>query len=249
MVLGDHPQATDALSAGLSGPHGARAAVLLAVAGDDRDAAALLDRLRSEPSPALASAVGWAGAPDGVPALIDLLAHNDPAVQLAAAYALDRITGARLYEDVEVEPEAIEVPEIEEPDVGEPEPQRLARALSDPRDLPSDGANETLTRPTLRPEAWRAHWDERLPDIPPFARYRRGHPYTPAVSLWELDAWPATPGERRMLQRELVVRSGYFVRFDPHDLVVVQEQALRRWEPVAQRSGAVPGGWSRSMRR
>lgn len=249
MVLGHHPRATSALSAGLSGHGGARAAVLLAIAGDERDAAALIERLRAAPSPALAGAVGWAGAPDGVPALLDLLDHRDPATQLAAAYALDRITGARLYEEVEVEPEAIDVPEIEEPDVGEPGPQRLTRALSDPRDLPSEGAGELLTRPTVRAEAWRAHWAERLQDIQPLARYRRGHPYTPAVSLWELDAWPASPGERRLLQRELVVRTGHVVRFDPHDLVVVQEEALRRWEPLAQRASAAPGGWSRSPRR
>jgi hypothetical protein len=249
MVLGGHPHATTALHGALRGPLGARAAVLLAIGGDDRDAAALLERLRAAPSPALAAAAGWSGSPEAVPALIDLLEHKDPAVQLAAASALDRITGARLYEEVEVEPEAIEVPDVAEPEAVEVKPPPLARAVSDPRDLPSEGANDKVLRPTLRPDAWRAHWADRLPEIRPGARYRRGHPYTPAVSLWELDTWLTSPSDRRLLQRELVVRTGQVVRFDPHDFVVAQEEALRRWEPIAQRSSGAPGAWPRPMRR
>ena len=41
--------------------------------------------------------------------------------------------------------------------------------------------------------------------------------------------------ERRWLMRELVVRTGQFVRFDPHDFVAVQEEALAAWAPIAQR--------------
>jgi hypothetical protein len=205
--------------------------------------------MRAAPSPGLVAAVGWAGAPEAVPALIELLDHKDPAVQLAAAQALDRITGAGLLEEVEVEPEVIAVADVEEPDVGEAKPQPLARAVSDPRDLPSEGANDTITRPTLRADLWQAWWAERLPEIRPGARYRRGRPYAPVVSLWELDAWALPVSERRLLQRELVVRTGHAVRFDPHDLVAVQEEALRQWEPLAQRAGAAPGGWSRALRR
>jgi hypothetical protein len=68
------------------------------------------------------------------------------------------------------------------------------------------------------------------------------------VSLSELDAGPCTPAERRLLQRELVVRTGSFVRFDPHDLVVVQEEALRAWQPIARRASATPGRWTRPYR-
>ena len=77
----------------------------------------------------------------------------------------------------------------------------------------------------------------------------RGSPYTPTVSLWELDAWPVTPVERRWLQRELVVRTGHLVRFDPHDFVAVQELSLQAWAPVAQRMSGSPGAWVRPMRR
>jgi hypothetical protein len=199
----------------------------------------------------MVNAVGWAGLTESIPALMELLRHEDPVVQLSAAYALDRITGARLYEDVEVSPEAIMVPDVEEPAVGEPsaEPRRLAQAVSDPRDRPSEGANETARQPTVRVELWQAYFAEKGPDYRPNTKYRRGSPYTPTVSLWELDAWPLTPGERRWLMRELVVRTGHFVRFDPHDFVAVQEEALSAWAPIAQRMSGSPGAWGVPMRR
>ena len=217
LMLGGSPFASDVLAAELDGPLAARAAVPLAIVGDERDAARLLERMSRSPSPGLVNAVGWAGAPGAVPALIDLLGHDDPVVQLTAAYALDRITGARMIEEVEVPPETIAVTEVEEPDVGERavRPPSLARQVSDARDRPSEGASDTALHPTIDARRWRAHWVERTGDYKPGLRYRRGSPYTPAISLWELDALPLTPGERRWLQRELIVRTGQLVRFDP----------------------------------
>jgi hypothetical protein len=246
MIFAAHPRASEALSAELAGPLASRAAVALAIAGDDRDAARLLAALRDAPTSALVGAVGWAGQPEAVPALMDLLGHEDPVVQLDAAFALDRITGARLYDEVELPPDVIAVPDVEDPDVGEPKPAPLARLVSDPRDRPSEGSNDVATQPTVRADRWRAYWNEKGADYKPGVKVRRGSPYTPAISLWELDAWPVTPWERRWLQRELVIRTGQVVRLDPHDFVAVQEEALRAWAPIAQRAG---GGWVRPMRR
>lgn len=249
MALSGHPHASDALVSELTGPLAARAAVPLAIVGDDRDAERLLASMRASPSSAIVNAVGWAGAPDAVGPLIDLLGHDDPVLQLTAAYALDRITGARMYESVEVPPETILVPEVDEPDVGEPRPRPLAHAVSDPRDRPSEGANDTVTQPTINADRWRGHWAEKGPEYKPKIKYRRGSPYTPAISLWELDTWPLTPGERRWLQRELVARTGHYVRFDVHDFVAVQEEALKEWAPIAQRMSGSAGSWVLPMRR
>ncbi len=249
MAFAGHTHAADVLAHELGGPREARAAVALAIVGDDRDADRLLARMRAEPSPSLVNAVGWAGLPESVEPLIELLTHDDPVVQLSAAYALDRITGARLYESVEVPPEAIMVPDVEEPDVGEPKAKPLANMVSDPRDRPSEGANDTVTQPTVSPDAWRAHWNERGPEYKPRLKYRRGNPYTPMVALWELDGLPLVPGERRWLQRELVARTGHYVRFDVHDFVTVQEASIKAWEPIAQRMSSHAGGWARPMRR
>jgi hypothetical protein len=249
MLYGNHPHVNDVLSAELTGPRAHRAALPLAITGNERDAARLIELLRASPTPSLVTAVGWAGSPEAVPLLIDLLGHDDPVIQLGAAYALDRLTGARLYDTVELPPEAIDVPDVEEPDVGEPKPPPLSRMVSDARDRPSEGAGDTATQPTMRADRWRAYWVEKGASYRLNAKYRRGSPYTPTVSLWELDAWPVTPVERRWLQRELVVRTGHFVRFDPHDFVSVQEAALQAWAPVAQRMSGNAGSFARPMRR
>ena len=249
MLYSNHPHLTDALTAELTGPLAHRAALPLAITGNERDAAHLLDLLRAGPTPSLVTAVGWAGSPEAVPLLIDLLQHDDPVIQLGAAYALDRLTGARLYDEVELPPEAIDVPDVEEPDVGDPKPPALSRQVSDARDRPSEGAGDTATQPTIRADRWRAYWVEKGASYRLTSKYRRGSLYTPTVSLWELDAWPVTPVERRWLQRELVVRTGHFVRFDPHDFVAVQELALQAWAPIAQRMSGNAGSFTRPMRR
>ncbi|MFT3771309.1 MAG: hypothetical protein QM820_38325 [Minicystis sp.] len=249
MLLGGSSYASDVLVTELDGPLASRAAVALAIVGDERDAARLLDRMKQAPTPGLVGAIGWAGAPEAVPALIDLLGHDDPVVQLTAAYALERITGAGLSEEVEVPPETIAVPDVDEPDVGDPRPPHLAREVSDPRDLPSDGSPDKVTRPSVDPARWRAYWIDRESHYKPGLRYRRGSLHAPAVSCWELDALPLTPGERRLLQRELVVRTGQHVRFDPHDFVSVQEEAIAEWAKVARRHGGPAGSWTRPLRR
>jgi len=63
------------------------------------------------------------------------------------------------------------------------------------------------------------------------------------------DGWTVTPYERRLLQRELIVRTGEHVRFDPHDWIVIQEEALKQWEGPARRASGAAGQWARSMRR
>jgi hypothetical protein len=168
---------------------------------------------------------------------------------VAVAGALERITGAGLMEEVELPIDRITEPDAPEPDVGEPKPVRLARIVSDPRDLPADPAPELALRPASRADVWRAYWRERGGSFDMSARYRRGHPYTPLVSLRELDTFPCSPDERRTLVRELIIRTGGHVRLDPHDLVKVQEAALAAWEPMAARASGSPGRWTRPERR
>jgi hypothetical protein len=55
--------------------------------------------------------------------------------------------------------------------------------------------------------------------------------------------------ERRYLHRELILRTGAVVRFDPHDLVRVQEEEVRAWQPLAARASSTPGRWIRPLRR
>lgn len=248
MAFAGHPQLSAVLGAALEGEDGELAALLLAIAGDSRDADALLSAAIAKPARPLITATGWAGSVDAVPSLLHFLEHKDPVVQLSTAFALERITGAGLWEQAEVKIEEIVVPEPPDPDIGEPKPLKLAKEVSDPRDLPGEPAPEIVQQPTTSVERWRAWWLEKGNLFKSGLRYRRGHPYTPLVSLQDLDSGRCTPGERRSLQRELCIRTGSHVRFDPIDLVVVQEEALREWLPIAQRASTKPGQWTRPYR-
>jgi HEAT repeat protein len=251
MLLGGDMRAVSELRHALDGePEEAEpAASLLGIAGGPAEAEILLERARAEPTRASVAAVGWAGSPASIPALIGLLGHADEPVVLAAAYALDRITNAGLHEDAIVEAEEIVAPDLPEPDVGEPAPPPLARVVSDPRDLPAEPSTDTLRRPSTDAQRWRAWWQEKSDGLDAKARYRRGYPYTPLVSWRELDLWPCTPGERRLLHWELVARTGDHVRFDVHDFVPVQEESVAEWEAVARRASGSPGSWNLPGRR
>ena len=249
MALTNQPHTSAALTTGLDGPSADVAARLLALSGDEHDAAALLARTQRTPTAGLVGAVGWSGAAASIPPLIQLLESEAEGVPNAAAWALDRITGARLWDEVELPADEIAVADPPEPNVGEPGAPRLARMASDPRDLPPPPKPEMLEQPTTDPARWRAYWLEHGARYDPNGRYRRGQPYSPLVSLGELDHGRCTPGERRLLQLELVIRTGAFVRFDPHDFVPVQEEALRAWHPIASRTSSTPGRWTRPYRR
>jgi len=248
MALSGHPQTATVLGAALTGEDGEIAALLLAISGDSHDADTLLNAAIAKPARPLVTAVGWAGSANAIVPLMNFLEHDDVTVKLAAAYALERITGAGLWESAEVPIEEILVPEPPDPDVGEPKPLKLAPMVSDPRDLPAEPAPEVVTQPTVSVERWRAYWAEKGPMFKPGLRYRRGFPYTPLVSLQDLDSGTCTPGERRSLQRELCIRTGQMVRLDPLDLVLSQEEALREWLPIAQRMSTKPGHWTRPYR-
>jgi len=248
MTLSHHPQALSAPVRALDGPERSQAALALALAADAQAAAKLLALSNEHADPGLATALGWAGSPEAVPHLIALLARGEEEIASAAAYALDRITGAQLYEEVEIDPEEIIIPDAPVPQLDDDE-QRLARQLSDPRDQPGSGSPDTITRPSTDPKLWQAYWSERQDGYQRDARYRRGHAYTPLVSWWELGGWILTAPERQLLQHELIVRTGHFIRFDPLALVSVQEQALEEWEPIAKAASGSPGSWSRPQRR
>ncbi len=245
MALAAHPQAASAARAAAMGPLGERALLPLAIVAGLEDAAWLLDRMNTSPTPAAVEAVGWAGLVDAVPSLIALLTSEEEGVPLAAGAALDRMLGANLLQKIEVIPEAIEDVPVVDPDPDPPK-ERLAALVSEPRDLPPAGSSETLEVPSTDPEAWRAHWVEHGRRYDPKLRLRRGNPYSPSVSLYELDRLPLPQADRRRLHHELAARTGKLTHFDPHDFVRVQEQSLAAWGSLVKGQAEVPGSWGRA---
>ena len=251
MVLSCDFRAVTSLRGALEGEdeeEAAAAVSLLGVVAGPSEAELLIKNAVASPTRASVAAVGWAGSKGGVTALRALLLHKDEPVVLAAAYALDRITNAGLYEDAIVEAEEIMVPDVPEPDLGD-KPASLARATSDPRDMPAEPSTDTLQRPTTDPHRWAAWWKEKGDSFDEKSRHRRGAPYTPHMSWLELDRWRCTPGERRLLHWELIARTGQYVRFDTIDFVPVQEDSVAAWEPLARNASGSPGSWDIAGRR
>jgi hypothetical protein len=238
----------EALGAESEDEAGSAASLLGIIAGPD-EAKLLLDRAIATPTRPSVAAVGWAGSKAAMPELMKLLRHKDEPVVLAAAYALDRMTNAGLYEDAIVEADEIMAPDVPEPELGEKKPPPLARVVSDPRDLPGPPSTDTLQRPSTDPQRWIAWWKEKAEGYHEKLRYRRGYPYTPYITWLELDRWPCTPGERRLLHWELVARTGGYVHFDTNDFVPVQEDSVAAWEPLARNASGSPGSWNVTGRR
>lgn len=148
--------------------------------------------------------------------------------------------------ELEVQPEEVEDRMMLDPD---PEPPKgrpsLAKLVSHPRDMPSAGSPETLEVASQDPAKWRAYWAQHGRRLDSTARARRGQPYSPSVSLWELDQLPLGPEDRRRLPLEMAARTGRVVRFETHDLVVVQERQFAAWSSLVRASAVVAGSWSR----
>ncbi len=248
LVLADAGYAADRVADHVTGPLEDKAIVLLALGGETRHAEKIVERLELGATRPRIFAAGFMGSPKAFPALMRALRGQDADIAVAAAFALERITGAALPEVVDLPPEKLDVPgDAPEPDVGEPAP--LGRELSDARDLPSDGSPDRMTLPTISfPDRWKAYFDRERSRFQPHLRYRRGQPFVPSTVFTELDRFPMLPAERRMLHRELIVRTGQHVRFDPHDFVPVQEEALRAWGPIAYRASSVGGSFNRARR-
>jgi hypothetical protein len=248
MALAAHPQAASAARAAAAGALGDGALVRLALVASEEDARWLLERAKAAPTRAAIEALGWAGLVDAVPVLIGLLEDGEEESQLAAGAALERLLGANLIETIEIQPEALDEVEVVDPDPDPDPPARpsLATLVSNPRDLPPAGSPETLEVPSKDPAKWRAYWAEHGGRHEARARLRRGHPYSPSVSLYELDQLALGMEDRRRLHRELAARTGKLARFDPQDFVLVQEQGLAAWGALVKASVETPGSWGRA---
>ncbi len=219
-------------------------AVLMALCADESLARRFVELCSKKPCAELAAALGWLGACNSIELLISFLESQDDALRGAAAWALERITGAGLWESAAALDEEILLAEPAEPDLKEPKPPALARTVSDAEDLPPAAEPEMVEQPSLNPLRWKAYWMENGMKFDYNGRYRAGRPFTPEVVLDELDRARRTPAERRLLQIELAMRTGGWVSLDPHDWVAVQEDAIRLWRPIAFKASSQPGKWA-----
>jgi hypothetical protein len=238
MLIGGDLRANLHLREALGGHLREDAALLLALAAEQRDAEYLLEHAAIEPTPGMLTALGFGGLVGSVPLLIGLLAVDDFALKLAAARALTRITGWELVEPVELPAEMV----AGEPDATSAGGQRLADEIDDRRDPAPAGSPDTVELPTMRREPWQEHWAYHGGSFDPSLRYRRGRPSTPEVILDELEHARATPDERVACVLEIGFRSGRPMHFDTRTWVATQLAALAAWRTGLMGVG-VPGSW------
>ncbi|WP_437950293.1 hypothetical protein WME98_05365 [Sorangium sp. So ce296] len=248
MLLAAHPGTAEAARRAAQGALGDRALVRVSLAAREEDAFWLLERMQRSPTPAAVEAVGWAGLVEAIPSLLELLESAVEGVARAAGAALERLLGANLVKEVEVDPEALEDVGVIDPD---PAPFRrrhpLGELVSDPRDRPPVGSRETLEVPSTDPARWRAYWSEHRGRFDPKRRLRRGRMYSPSVSLHELWRLSLPVEDRRRLCRELAAQTGRWARFDPHDFVTEQERCLGAWQAILQETREAPGAWGQQL--
>lgn len=250
-VLGGLGAGVDEVARWLGGPNEAAVLLPMAVSGEREHALALVELVGRAPTEENLLALGFAGPAEALPVLVATLSKREvsPEAKLAAAFALQRITGYEPFEDVDLPPEKLDVEGPADPPGLPDDKPRLAKQLSDARDRPDDGAPDRMRLPSTRPHVWEAYLRQEGARYAKERRHRRGRPYTAAIVFEELDGYAVTPAERRLLHAELVVQTGEHLRFDPHDFVAVQEASLRAWAPIAHRASSQPGAYTRGRRR
>ncbi len=201
------------------------AAWLLCLAGDGSDLDMLLAVGRSAPHARLLAGLGRHGHPSALPFLASQLHREDEELVAAAAEALERITGAGLFETVE-EPWEIELPPEAEAALVVPIPTRKVRRV--------------ITDPDV--------WDRWLRDHPmaPGQRHRGGRPFHPSHIIDELES-PQTPPERRH-EAALELRiHGCEVPFRPDDWAARQATHLVDARAAIETHGREGGSWHHSL--
>ncbi len=230
----------------LPGGLGDPVAILLAGLGSRDDAAALAQRALHAPTPEALEAVALSGDLGAVDGLIELLPQADEAVALAVARTLERLTGAGLLAEVEIEADKLDPPELPEPNTGGfegPPAPTLSQLVSSPRFLPADGAPDRIELPAPDHALWSAWWQEHRERFAADRRHRTGQLFSPRVAHGELAGPLLTVAERRHVGVELRLLSREDHGFDVGAFVVAQESALQRWLPKLEALSSTPGGW------
>jgi len=215
-------------------------------------------------------ALGLLGHVDAIDPLLAALDHE--AVAWAAAEALELITGAGLYEEME-EPVPAGGAKAAEPDQTptEPDEPMPEESPADDEPMPTTAAeagpsedDEPAGEPepeepaededdgilVLRPSRSRERWSAWLAERSgTFAarqlRHRHGAPFLPARSLDALASTHPSSVMRELVACELAIRHGAPLAWSPRLLVPQQREALRRIRAHLDGQRVVAGAWAR----
>jgi hypothetical protein len=218
-----HSRARDILRSQLEGPHALVAQSLFCIAAPPGDAPYLCELALRAPSLALVSGLGRYGHVSTIDPLIRLVGHEDEALGLAAAWSLERITGAGLFEIVE-------------------EPWDAARA-NDPAFAGKPVPMRKVKKPVRDVEAWRSWQRDRGKALDPLRKYRGGKLFQPSMIVDELEAESTPASARTEALREFRIATGSDTRFSTSDWVSRQRALLPILRDDARKTHGDAGAW------
>jgi hypothetical protein len=197
---------------------------LLALSGRREDHELLTAQLRVAPTPRLVRGLGRFGHVDALPLLIGLLQCGDEPVVEAAAEALERITAAGLYEELQVP-------------WGDGEPPKASF-------LPTPSMPTRTVRVVVRDaNRWKGWWSATANRLDARFKHRAGRPFTVDQIVEELAAHGTRPAERAEAALEMSLALGEDHGFSTADWVARQRDVLARLLVEAQRAKLPPGAW------
>jgi 3-oxoacyl-[acyl-carrier-protein] synthase-1 len=194
----------------------ARPAFFLALCGRLNDVTLFVPSgTRAIADPQNIEAAGILGNVQAVPFLLRMLTGEE-AVKMAAAEALDLITGAGLREKV---------------------------VVTEKIDLLGGEFAETkreVERVCTRPRMWEGWWYDHRARLTPSQRWRRGRPFDVGQCLAELNDPRSRFHERQRAGWELAIQARPNIRFEPDWFVAQQQNALQEWANWWSANGRVP---------
>jgi HEAT repeat protein len=179
-------------------------ALCLGISGQPRDVPILIERsLRNPKDRHLVEALGVLGMPASIPHLLSLLAFGDDEVVLAAATALDLISGLHATERTMV---------AVSPDQG-------------------DTFVETheIERVNVSADFWTSWWHRQTSRLDTTLRWRRGDYFSIGSCIDEIADSMSTYDERSRAYLELAARAPVDIPFDAFWFVPRQEESINAW--------------------
>jgi hypothetical protein len=212
--------------------------VALGIGGDHTAVNVLIDIAKSDKvTDDVLIALGMLGDLRAVSTVFNCLSNPERA--MAAAVALQTVTGASLYEHTFV-PAAIDPNELF------PAERKKYEETGEPPKRP-DGRpfGQNVTQLSVKPDVWRAWLSEHKAQFVPSWRYRHGKPLSPSASLESLQDEHTPNPVRALICDELVVRYRANVALEV-DMPVLEQRRhlaeLARWVEGNSKK-FTPGVW------
>jgi len=178
-------------------------ALCLGIAGQLSDVPLLLEHIASHPTDADATvALGILGSPECVPHLLALLEPEDDGVKIAAASALDIMSGLHARERVtRIEPSVFE----------------------------GDVETREVEQVSTSREVWSRWWNSHRTRLNSNIRWRRSEHFTLGSCIDELADPKSTYEARSRAYLELATRASVEIPFEPDWFVARQDESISAW--------------------